>query len=147
MRHRASRHREGNWQQRQIIRDQFAGEGWRIPDLLREVDASGTFYFDKLCQIKMPSWTKGRVALVGDAGYCASPAAGMGGSLAIDGAAALAEAFEASSGDFATAFRAYNQNFRPFIAQVQTDAEGRLDLLLPRSEEGIRMRNTQMDSF
>ncbi|SEN96557.1 hypothetical protein [Paenibacillus sp. OV219] len=54
---------------------------------------SKTFYFDKLCQMKMPSWTKGRVALVGDAGYCASTAAGMGGSLAIDGAAALADAF------------------------------------------------------
>jgi 2-polyprenyl-6-methoxyphenol hydroxylase-like FAD-dependent oxidoreductase len=134
-------------QQRQIIRDEFAGEGWRIPELLREVEASGTFYFDKLCQIKMPSWTKGRVALVGDAGYCASPAAGMGGSLAIDGAAALAEAFAASGGDFAAAFRAYDQNFRPFIAKIQTEAEGRLDLLLPRTEESIRLRNTQADSF
>ncbi len=47
-----------------------------------------------VCQIKMPSWTKGRVALVGDAAYCTSPAAGMGGSLAIDGAAALADAFK-----------------------------------------------------
>ena len=36
------------------------------------------FYFDKLCQVRMRSWTKGRVALVGDAGYCPSPAAGMG---------------------------------------------------------------------
>ncbi|MFF2019929.1 FAD-dependent oxidoreductase [Paenibacillus sp. NPDC058177] len=48
----------------------------------------------------MPSWTKGRVALVGDAGYCASPAAGMGGPLAIDGAAALADAFQKNHGNF-----------------------------------------------
>ena len=62
--------------------------------MLREMAGSNNFYFDKLCQIKMPSWTKGRVALVGDAGYCASPAAGKGGSSAIDGAAALADAVE-----------------------------------------------------
>jgi 2-polyprenyl-6-methoxyphenol hydroxylase-like FAD-dependent oxidoreductase len=76
-------------QQRKIISEQFAGQGWKMPELLEKVENSTSFYFDKVCQIKMPSWTKGRVALVGDAAYCASPAAGMGGSLAIIGAAAL----------------------------------------------------------
>ena len=61
-------------QQREIILEQFAGLGWRTAELLEEVRQSDSFYFDKFCQIKMPSWTKGRVALVGDAGYCASPA-------------------------------------------------------------------------
>jgi 2-polyprenyl-6-methoxyphenol hydroxylase-like FAD-dependent oxidoreductase len=134
-------------QQRQIIADQFAGEGWRIPELLKEVALSPTFYFDKLCQIKMPSWTKGRVALVGDAGYCASPAAGMGGSLAIDGAAALANAFDEAGDDFERAFAAYNRNFRPFIEQIQSQAVETAEILLPRTEEAIRMRNTQVDSF
>jgi hypothetical protein len=45
-----------------------------------------------LCQVRMQKWTKGRLALIGDAGYCPSPAAGMGGSVAILGAAALADA-------------------------------------------------------
>ena len=76
-------------QQRNIILEQFAGQSWRTAELLDEVEHSGNFYFDKFCQVKMPSWTKGRVALVGDAGYCASPAAGMGGSLAMSGAAAI----------------------------------------------------------
>jgi 2-polyprenyl-6-methoxyphenol hydroxylase-like FAD-dependent oxidoreductase len=65
-------------EQRSIILQQFAGEGWRTTELLKETAQSGNFYFDKMCQIRMPSWTKGRVALVGDAAYCASPAAGMG---------------------------------------------------------------------
>ena len=43
---------------------------------------SDDFYFDKLNQIRMPAWSTGRVALVGDAGYCVSPLAGMGGSMA-----------------------------------------------------------------
>ncbi len=131
-------------QQRRIIAEQFAGAGWRTAELLREVQGSKSFYFDKLCQIRMPSWTKGRVALVGDAGYCASPAAGMGGSLAIDGAAALADAMREHPGDFERAFRDYDERLRPFIDEVQAQAvRTGLEVLLPRTEEAIRARNAQ----
>lgn len=128
-------------QQRTIIMNEFAGLGWRTPELLEEVKNSSTFYFDKLCQMKMPSWTKGRVALVGDAGYCASPAAGMGGSLAIDGAAALADAFRKCGGDYELAFQDYDKRFRPFIEDVQASAaKFGVEFLVPRTEEAIRAR-------
>lgn len=131
-------------QQRNIIMAQFEGLGWRTAELLEEAMNFKAFYFDKLCQIRMPSWTKGRVALIGDAGYCASPAAGKGGSLAIDGAAALADAFYQCRGDYELAFKAYNTNFRPFIEATQAYVvEVGLDILLPRSEEAIRKRNTE----
>ena len=131
-------------QQRKIILEQFAGGIWRTAELLEEARHSKTFYFDKLCQIKMPSWTKGRVALVGDAGYCASPAAGKGGSLAIDGAAALADAFHKHNGNFELAFQEYNKSFRPFIEEVQAEAVRMgLESLLPATEEAIRKRNTE----
>jgi 2-polyprenyl-6-methoxyphenol hydroxylase-like FAD-dependent oxidoreductase len=131
-------------QQRKIILEQFAGESWRTAELLEEVKTSKTFYFDKLCQVKMPSWTKGRVALVGDAGYCASPAAGMGGSLAIDGAAALADAFQKNDGNFELAFQEYNTSLRPFIEEVQANAVNfGLESLVPTTEEAIRLRNTK----
>jgi 2-polyprenyl-6-methoxyphenol hydroxylase-like FAD-dependent oxidoreductase len=131
-------------QQRIMILDQFSGLDWRIPELLKEVNQSNNFYFDKLCQIKMPSWTKGRVALVGDAGYCASPAAGMGGSLAIDGAAALAYAFQKYPDDFELAFKEYNQRFRPFVEEVQANAaKFGVEMLIPRTKEAIRKRNVK----
>jgi 2-polyprenyl-6-methoxyphenol hydroxylase-like FAD-dependent oxidoreductase len=130
-------------QKREIILEQFAGQSWRTAELLEEVQRSKTFYFDKFCQIKMPSWTKGRVALVGDAGYCASPAAGMGGSLAIDGAAALADAFQQHQGNFELAFQDYNKNFRPFIEKVQAAAVIMLEQLVPKTEEAIRRRYTE----
>jgi len=134
-------------QQRRIIAEQFASQGWRTAELLREVEGSQSFYFDKLCQIRMPSWTKGRVALVGDAGYCASPAAGMGGSLAIDGAAALADAMREHRGDFELAFRDYDEKLRPFIEEVQAEAvRTGLESLCPRTEEAIRARNAQTGS-
>jgi len=128
-------------QHKRIILEQFEGVGWRTKDLLKELIGAKSFYFDKFCQIKMPSWTKGRVALVGDAGYCASPAAGMGGSLAIIGATALADALEKHNGNFELAFEEYNKDLRPFIEEVQTAAVEMLDKLLPRTEEEIRRRN------
>jgi 2-polyprenyl-6-methoxyphenol hydroxylase-like FAD-dependent oxidoreductase len=128
--------------QRSMIAEHLGGAGWRTRELLEEVRRSESFYFDKLCQVKMPSWTKGRVALVGDAAYCASPAAGMGGSLAIVGASALADAFREHPNHVEAAFRQYNDNLRPFIEKVQADAvEFGLDTFAPRSEEAIRARN------
>ena len=131
-------------QQRKIILEQFAGESWRTAELLEEVKQAKTAYFDKFCQIKMPSWTKGKVALVGDAGYCASPAAGIGASLAIVGAAAVTDALEKFDGNVEPAFLAYNQTLRPFIEDVQANALTMLsDYLIPRTEEAIRKRNKQ----
>lgn len=135
-------------QQRAIILNQFAGQGWRTGELLAEVQQSGKFYFDKFCQIKMPSWTKGRVALVGDAGYCASPAAGMGASLSVIGAATLADALEKHNGDVELAFQEYNQTLRPFIDDVQATAESNVrNNFIPRTEEAIHERNTQLTAF
>lgn len=130
-------------EQRRIIFEQFAGVGWRTPELLEKVRDSTSFYFDKVCQIKMPSWTKGRVALVGDAAYCASPAAGMGGSLAIIGAAALADAFERHDGNFALAFEDYNASFRPYVEEVQANAANNLAMLIPSTDEAIQRRNME----
>ncbi len=134
-------------QQRRIVAEQFTGRGWRTAELLAEVRGSRSFYFDKLCQVRMPAWTKGRVALVGDAGYSASPAAGMGGSLAINGAAALADAMQRRDGDFELAFRDYDEQFRPFIDEVQAEVvRVGLEVLVPRTEEAIRARNARTNA-
>ncbi|MFD0763223.1 FAD-dependent monooxygenase [Mucilaginibacter lutimaris] len=95
--------------QRQIIQDQFKDTGWRSTELLEKVAKSDSFYFDKFSQIKMPAWSKGRVALIGDAAYCPSPASGQGGSLAMQGAATLADALLLCDGDFKLAFEAYER--------------------------------------
>jgi len=132
--------------QRKIISEQFVNAGWRSAELLKEVEGSKSFYFDKLCQIRMPSWSKGRVALVGDSAYCPSPAAGMGGSLAIDGAAGLADAMGKFPDDFERACREYDESLRPFIDQVQAEAvRTGLETLVPRTEEAIRERNEKPD--
>ena len=70
----------------------------------------------------MPTWSKGRVALVGDAGYCVSPVAGLGGSMAIIGAARLADALERHGTDHAAAFQDYHDGLFSFVADVQERA-------------------------
>ena len=136
-------YRDEAWQRR-MVAAMFAGVGWRTPELLREIEESKNFYFDKLCQIRMPSWSKGRVALVGDAAYCPSPAAGRGGSVAIDGAAALGDAMRSADGDYRLGFRIYEEGFRSFIDEVQAVAvRVGLETLVPRTEEAIRERNSK----
>jgi 2-polyprenyl-6-methoxyphenol hydroxylase-like FAD-dependent oxidoreductase len=132
-------------QQKRLIREHFAGQGWRTHELLDEMSHCDDFYFDKLCQVRMESWSKGRVALVGDAGYCPSPAAGMGGSVAILGAAALADALQKHPGDLRAAFQEYDRSFRPTVEAIQTHAvEVGLEMFMPRSEEAIERRNMQL---
>ena len=132
-------------EQKNILVQQFRAEGWRAPELLEETIRSENFYFDKMCQIRMSSWTKGRVALVGDAAYCASPAAGMGGSLAIIGATALADALEKHPTDLDAAFREYNDSLRPFVEDVQAQAVNfGLEMFVPGSDEAIQKRNAQL---
>ena len=134
-------------QQKGIIRQHFSGEGWRTNELLEELSISKNFYFDKMCQVRMPSWTKGRVALVGDAGYCGSPAAGMGGSLALVGATALADAFQKHGGEFRAAFEEYNESLRPFVEDVQAQAVNfGLEMFVPRSAEALQRRNARFSN-
>lgn len=128
-------------QQRKIIYDQFEGLGWRNEELLEIVKSAEGFYFDKFCQVKMPSWTKGRVALIGDAAYCPSPAAGKGGSLAIIGATALADALLRHNGDHELVFADYNSTLRPYVEQVQAQAEINVREIIPRTKEAIQERN------
>jgi 2-polyprenyl-6-methoxyphenol hydroxylase-like FAD-dependent oxidoreductase len=135
-------------QQRQTIVQQFEGQGWRTAELLKEIEQSDSFYFDKFCQIKMPSWSKGRVALVGDAAYCPSPAAGQGGSLAMQGAAAIADALLKHNGDHELAFMEYDRNLRPSIEEIQTIAEQNVKTnFVLKTEEEIRRRNKEAKLF
>jgi 2-polyprenyl-6-methoxyphenol hydroxylase-like FAD-dependent oxidoreductase len=82
-------HRDAG-QQRGIVAEAFAGTGWETSTLLKRMREAPDFYFDSASQIKLDTYSNGRIALVGDAAYCAAPLSGMGTSLAIVGAYVLA---------------------------------------------------------
>jgi 2-polyprenyl-6-methoxyphenol hydroxylase-like FAD-dependent oxidoreductase len=132
-------------EQRSLIRDHFDHLGWKVPEMLTYLDADGDFYFDRANQIRMKSWSRGRVALVGDAGYCVSPVAGMGGSMALIGAARLADALRRHPDDHAAAFREYESKLRPFVEEVQERAATTgMSLLFPADEDELEERNRQL---
>lgn len=106
-------------QQKKLIAAGFAGDRWEIPRMLELMWAAPDFYFDSMSQIHMPSWSTGRVTLVGDAGYCASPLSGQGTSLAMVGAYVLAGELKAAGGDFRTAFERYEAEMREFVRANQ----------------------------
>ncbi|WP_082006526.1 FAD-dependent monooxygenase [Sphingomonas sp. ERG5] len=109
-------------QQRALIHDHFDGLGWKVPTALKHMGTDDDFYFDRINQIRMPSWSKGRVVLVGDAGYCVSPVAGMGGSMAIIGAGRIAEALELHGADYLAAFQDYHDKLHAFVEEIQERA-------------------------
>lgn len=111
-------------QQKMIIRKKFAGEPWQVPQLLELMDAAPDFYFDSISQIKMDRWSNGRVAVIGDAAYCASPMAGMGTSMAFIGAYILAGELYEANGDYQKAFQYYETTVRPFVKRCQGLATG-----------------------
>jgi 2-polyprenyl-6-methoxyphenol hydroxylase-like FAD-dependent oxidoreductase len=109
--------------QQEAIRTAFAHVGWEAPSLLDAMPAATDFYFDELSQITMPAWSTGRVALVGDAGYCASPMSGRGTSQALLGAYVLAGELSTQD-DHGTAFAEYEHALRDYVAGTQ--AMGRM---------------------
>jgi 2-polyprenyl-6-methoxyphenol hydroxylase-like FAD-dependent oxidoreductase len=67
----------------------------------------------------MPHWFKGRITLVGDAAYSATPMSGQGTSIAIAGAYVLAGELSNAQGDYRVAFSRYEELMRPFAEQNQ----------------------------
>jgi 2-polyprenyl-6-methoxyphenol hydroxylase-like FAD-dependent oxidoreductase len=131
--------------QRGMIHDHFDGLGWKVPAMLDHMDSDDDFYFDRLNQIRMPIWSNGRVALVGDAGYCVSPVAGMGGSMAIIGAARLADALQRHGVDHNAAFQEYHDRLRAYVAEVQETAVSLgMALMFPTDDAEIAERNRKL---
>jgi 2-polyprenyl-6-methoxyphenol hydroxylase-like FAD-dependent oxidoreductase len=120
-------------QQQQALTKAYQGIGWEVPRLLGMMASAPDYYFDAAAQIQMDHWSKGRVVLVGDAGYCASPMSGQGASLALIGAYVLAGELAAAPGAYQAAFQQYENEMRPFVALNQ--ARGLESAKLMRSKE------------
>lgn len=106
-------------EQMQFLHDTFWNFGWESQRVLELMPKASDFYFDSITQVKMPSWTKGRVVMLGDAGYCASPLSGQGNNLAMVGAYILAGELKMAGGDYQRAFEQYNKLLHSFVETNQ----------------------------
>ena len=117
--------------QRRLLAEAFTQDGWEVPRLLVELEHAPDFYFDSISQIRMPSWSSGRVTLVGDAGYCPGPAVGGGTALAVVGAQVLADELRAVGGDPAPAFPSYETRMREAVQRFRTIGPTVMKTLIP----------------
>ncbi|BDY27066.1 hypothetical protein hbim_00983 [Mycolicibacterium mageritense] len=101
--------------QKRLIAERFSDMGWRTEELLSAMHECGDFYFDSIAQVSMPELHRGRVALVGDAGYGPSLLSGMGATLAIVGAAILADELTDCPADHARALDRYQARVADMI--------------------------------
>ncbi|OSC37118.1 FAD-dependent monooxygenase [Mycobacterium decipiens] len=131
--------------QRDLLAARFTGAGWHSDALVAAARAADDFYFDAFAQVHMDTWSCGRVTLVGDAGYCASPLSGMGTSLALVGAYVLAGELGAADDDgrigaepLAAALDRYQSVMRPYVDRCQTLPNG-IDTYVPKSASDIRI--------
>lgn len=125
-------------QHRQILIENFAKNAhWKIPEILDNLLHADDLYFDEVSQIHMPAWTKGRVALVGDAAHATSFFTGMGTSLALQGATLLAKELH-SNEDYQTAFANYYKTYKPFTENIQARISRGLKVQLPETEEELQ---------
>jgi 2-polyprenyl-6-methoxyphenol hydroxylase-like FAD-dependent oxidoreductase len=110
----------------QIVRERSAGMGWEVPRLVAAIDPASDLFLDSFSQVVLDRWAEGRVALLGDAGFCPSPLSGQGTALALVGAYVLAGAL-AGDGDPAAAFAAYERALRPWVERTQALARDGAD--------------------
>lgn len=126
---------------RALLRAEFGGTGWEAPAVLEALDGADNLYFDRMSQIRMPAWHRGRVALLGDAAAAVSLLAGEGTGLAMIEAYVLAGELGRAGSDHGRAFREYERRLRPFLADKQKSAERFAAGFVPRTALGVWARN------
>lgn len=126
--------------QRAHLRERFAGMRWEAPTILGALDDVDEIYLDRVSQIRLDTWSQGRVVLVGDAAHAPSLLAGQGSALAMIGAYVLAgELGRASTPE--EGFARYHERLGGFMASKQKAAAGFAGSFAPRSRFGLWVRN------
>lgn len=105
--------------QKRLLRERMAGFGWMTERILGHVENAPDFYLDQVAQVVMDRWSIGRVGLLGDAAFSASPMSGGGTGLALVGAYLLAGELATSDWDPETGFARYQDQMRSYVEANQ----------------------------
>ncbi|MFI6320656.1 FAD-dependent monooxygenase [Nonomuraea sp. NPDC050556] len=125
-------------EQKEIIAGHYAGMGWRTSEIIAAIRRSDDVYLDSISKVTMDRYTKGRVALIGDAGY-GNTLAGFGSGLAFVAGYVLAGELALAGGDHQAAFRRYDEIMLAHVKGTETSRAGRF--LAPLTKRGIWLRN------
>ncbi|MFC4493014.1 FAD-dependent monooxygenase [Streptomyces ovatisporus] len=128
--------------QRDLVASVFADAGWEVPAMLAAMRDADDLFFDAVSQIRMPRWSSGRVALVGDAAYAPSFLTGQGTSLALVGAYMLAGSL--ADRDHTAGFAAYEHSTREFVTVNQEQVGEGGATLFPTTARALEQRNNML---
>jgi 2-polyprenyl-6-methoxyphenol hydroxylase-like FAD-dependent oxidoreductase len=127
--------------QKAALRAAFADVGWEVPRIFAELERTPAFYFDAITQLRMDTWTRGRVGLVGDAGYSPGPAVGGSTSLAVVGAYVLAGELAAAGGDHVRGFKNYEAAMIDYVRRSRVFALQAARHLVPASRLALGLQS------
>ena len=133
--------------QKEMLHKRYADGGWECPHILQHLDRTEDLYFDSVSQIRMNSWSQGRVALSGDAAFCVSLLAGQGSALAMISAYVLAGELLAADGRHQEGFLKYEAFLREYIHTKRQGAKRFAAALAPRTQLGLLTRNLVTKAF
>lgn len=129
-----------------VLRARFRGAGWQTERILDGFAANpDEFYTQRMEQVVVSSWHRGRVALLGDAAWGSGPT-GMGTTLALVAAHVLAGELHRTYADGGEhpgpAFARYESLLRRYADSAQGLPPGGARLLHPSSRAGVRAVQT-----
>ncbi len=123
--------------QKSVLREAFSDMADEVDHWLEHLDDTAAFYFDSITQLELDDWSRGRVTLVGDAGYCRGPAVGGSTSLAVVGAYVLAGELARAGGHHTQAFAAYQSRMREPARSSREFARTAAKTVVPRSPAAL----------
>lgn len=128
-------------EQKARMHEFFADSGWGASRVLAGMDKTYEFYMSSIARVKLDSWSKGRMGLIGDAAYCPSPISGTGPSVAIVGAYVLAGELAKYGTDYEKACVGYEGLMRPFANKAQKLPPGASAIVNPETAWSISVLN------
>ncbi len=130
--------------QKQQVMDAFRGGSWHIPELMAKVPTATDFYLDSISRATVDHYSRGRVALLGDAAW-GNALGGFGTGLALVGSYVLAGELFRAGGDHRTAFAQFEAKYRDYASVSQKINGGQM--LAPATRGGILLRNLGMTAL
>jgi 2-polyprenyl-6-methoxyphenol hydroxylase-like FAD-dependent oxidoreductase len=125
-------------QKKSLLQETFSYYAPPVDQIIALANPDTIFYGD-LMTVQLPTWSKGRIVLLGDAAYCLSPLSGKGASMAIFGAHLLAN--ELANNEYETAFANYENRMKTGIERFQKETTKFSKSLLPGTRLSIATRN------
>ncbi|SFC95329.1 2-polyprenyl-6-methoxyphenol hydroxylase [Nocardioides terrae] len=123
--------------QKRLLREQMAGFGWETARILTHLDDAPDFYLDQVAQVVMDRWSSGRVGLLGDAAFSASPMSGGGTGLALVGAYLLAGELASADWDPVAGFAGYEAKMRSYVEANQEIGRLHVEMLASTEPEPV----------